>query len=211
MSRAMMMAALLGMGLALPDSAATPATTDISAGAVSGTPATGGAGSAPPTAEGEDEELMRAVFSVESVDRFNHSIVVRAANGALTTIKVAPTAEGFEVHKGDQVSLDYYQGFVISLGSANAPVADTLQTPTRANAPVLGAAGARQITSTARVTSVDGETGTLELTTSDGRPHAFVIQDPAVQARLSSLHQGDRVTVTYTESVAVAISRATGI
>jgi len=210
MSRATMMAALLGMAVAVPRCDAPPAEAEVRTAIEPATKDQVGLAPAE-RVPGEPEEVMGAPFTVERVDRSNRSLVVESRSGSLTTIRVAPTAAGFEeVATGDRIALDYFRSSLVSLGPTRALVAAADQTPTRASAPVLGAAGGRQITGKAHVTEVDGQAGTLQVTTADGRPHAFVIQDPAVRERLSSLRDGDEVTVTYTEAVAVGLRTATG-
>ena len=212
MSRATMMAALLGMGLAVPDSAAAPAEPDSSAVSAS-QPA---ASDAPPTGDlipGDSEEVTGAPFRVESVDRLNRSLIVRSPDGSRTTIKVAASAAGLEaVEAGDRVALDYYRSSVLSLGPASkkAAVVGTEQEPTRASAPVLGAAGGRQITTKVRITAANSEAGTLQITTADGHPYALLVQDPAARAQLRSVRDGDQLTVTYTEAVAVGVHAGGG-
>jgi hypothetical protein len=209
MNRATMMAALLGTALALPDSAAVTAATDSSVLAAPEARASGGPTTTSPS-PGAPEEMVSAPFSVESIDRSNRSLVVRSPDGLRTTIRVAPTADGFDsVERGDRIGLDYYRSSVVSLGSPKGAGGGD-QGPTRANAPVLGAAGGRQITSRAHVTGVDSEAGTLEITTLDGKPHTLGVGDPAARIRLRSLGEGDEVTVTYTEAVAVGVHPAEG-
>ena len=205
MSRATIMAALLGTALALPDSAAAPAATGTSAVTAPEARASGGPTTTTPF-PGEPEAVVGAPFSVESVDRANRSLIVRSPDGLRTTIRVATTAEGFDsVEKGDQIGLDYYRASVVSLGSPQGAAGGD-HAPTRANAPVLGAAGARQITGKAHVTGLDSEAGLLEITTLDGNPHTLLVEDAASRIRLRSLGEGDEVTVTYTEAVAVGVT-----
>jgi hypothetical protein len=208
-NRATMMAALLGTALALPDSAAAPAAADTSAVTAPEAAASGGPTTGTPF-PGKPEEVVSAPFSVESVDRASRSLIVRSPDGLLTTVRVAPTAEGFDtVEKGDRIGLDYYRSSVVSLGPPKGAAGGD-HAPTRANAPVLGAAGGRQLTSKAHVTGVDSQAGTLEITTPDGKPHTLAVEDPAARIRLRSLGEGDEVTVTYTEAVAIGVHPAEG-
>jgi hypothetical protein len=205
MSRATVMAALLGMGLAVPRGAVV-----FAQGGSSAMGAAESASGGPPIAEsrdpGDPRQVMGSPFTVEKVDRADRLMIVRSPDGLRTTIRAAATADGFDtVAAGDRISVDYYPASVVSLGAAKTTVATADSTPTRANAPVLGAAGGLQITSTARVTSVDTQNGTLEVTTARGNPHALAAEAPAARMRLASLHEGDEVTVTYTEAVAVGV------
>jgi hypothetical protein len=205
MRQAMIVAALLlGGGLALPSNAA-PTEGDSTAfpqppSSPGGTPAAG-----LPNA-GEQDQLTGARFTVERVDQVNHSVVVRGPDGQRTTIRVAPTAEGFDsLAKGEPITLDYFRASLLSLNPADTVATESEQAPTRANAPVLGAAGGQQVTTAARVTSVDADNETLSVTTPDGLPHILPVETPAARERLRSLRAGDQVVVTYSEAVAVGV------
>jgi len=210
MSRATMMAALLGMGLAVPDSAATPATADPSGVSASSSPTT-----ATPAevarAPGDPPQVVGAPFTVESIDRADRLLIVRSPAGERTTVRVVPAATELDaLQAGQEILLDYYPSALVSLGADQHLAAEADKAPTRANAPVLGAAGAGQITAKAHVTDVDSQAGTLEIATAGGNPHALSADDPATRARLRSLHDGDRVTVTFTEAVAVGVHPQSG-
>ncbi|HLK90131.1 MAG TPA: hypothetical protein VKZ18_09560 [Polyangia bacterium] len=154
----------------------------------------------------EHDQVTGARFTVERVDQINHSVVVRAPDGQKTTIRFAPTTEGWgTLAKGQPIALDYYRASLLSLNPADTAATEIEQAPSRANAPVLGAAGGQQITTAARVTDVDADGGTLAVTTPDGLPHTLPVEAPAARERLRSLRPGDQVVVTYTEAVAVGV------
>jgi hypothetical protein len=200
----MMAALLLGGGLALPSHAA-PTGSDTSAIAPPEAQPAGEPASAMPNAS-EHAQVTGAPFSVEKVDQVDRSVVVKSPEGQRTTIRIAPTAEGFDaLAKGEPVTLDYYRASLLSLNPADTVATEGEQTPTRANAPVLGAAGGQQITTAARVTGVDVDNDTLEVTTPDGHPHLLPVETPAAREHLRSLRDGDQVVVTYTEAVAVGV------
>jgi hypothetical protein len=198
------------MGLAVPDSAATSGAADTSAVATPQLPV-GGTPAALDRLPGQPGELMGAPVSVESIDSANRLLIVRSPSGSRTTVRVVPTAAEFDTVKpGEQVLLDYYPSSLVSLGAEPSVAAAGDEAPTRANAPVLTAAGAGQLTAKARVTDVDSTAGALEITTAGGNPHAVTALDPATRSQLRSLHDGDRVTVTYTEAVAVGVHPVVG-
>lgn len=210
MSRATVMAALLGMGFAVPQSTAAPATADPSGASASSAPAAG-APAEVSRLPGDAHQLVGAPFTVESIDRSDRLLIARSPAGARTTVRVVPSATEFDaLQAGQEVLLDYYPASLVSLGTDEHLTAEAEQAPTRANAPVLAAAGANQITAKAHVTDVDSAAGTLEITTAGGNPHALGVDDPAARARLRSVHDGDRLTVTYTEAVAVAVHPQAG-
>jgi hypothetical protein len=211
-----MMAALLGMGLAVPDSAATPATPDPPAVSASSSPTESAPPGGAPTEVNRppgdpQQQLVGAPFTVESIDRSDRLLIVRSPGGARTTVRVVPSVTEFDaVQTGQPVLLDYYPSSLVSLGTAEHVVAEAEQPATRANAPILAAAGAAQITAKARVTKVDNQAGTLEITTAGGNPHTLGINDPGGRAQVRSLHDGDRLLVTYTEAVAVGLHPQAG-
>jgi hypothetical protein len=206
MSKATMLAALLGMGLAVPNSAAAPAETDTSAVAASASAARNAPAGVEP---GAPDEVRAAPFLVEGIDRGNRLLLVQSPDGSVTTISVATGAEGFDaLAVGDRVSLDYFPASVLSLGSDKVAVDKGEAEATRASAPVLGAAGGRQLTAEARVTDVDVQAGTLAVKTVGGNPHALTVLAPEARRQLQSVHEGDHVTVTYTEAVAVGLHPA---
>ena len=215
MSRATAMAALLGMGLAVPQSAAAPATADPSGVSASSSPAEGTPAASAPAevsrAPGDPHQLVGAPFTVESIDRSNRLLIARSPAGARTTVRAVPSATEFDaLQAGQEVLLDYYPSSLVSLATDEHLAAEAQEAPTRANAPVLTAAGANQITAKAHVTGVDSAAGTLDITTAGGNPHALSVDDPAVRARLRSVHDGERLTVTYTEAVAVGVHPQAG-
>ncbi len=168
---------------------------------------TPGDGAPGPSSIGDpsEPETTTSSFSVESIDRTDRSMVVQSPDGSRMKVKVAPTVAAFdEVRKGDQVELDYFPASVLSFGAADSPATQTRQTPTRASAPPLGPAAAQVITVAARVTAVDKNAGTLQVTTADG-PQTLLVRGPVERRELRSLGPGDTVVVTYPEPVATGL------
>lgn len=195
---------LLAGGLALPSNAA-PVGTDTSTSSQPQAPPSATPAGALPDAD-EHDEVSGARFTVERVDPVDHAVVVRGPDGQRTTIRIAPSAEGFDaLAKGEPITLDYYRASLVSLNPADTAATEGELAPTRANAPLLGAAGGRQVTTAARVTGIDPEGDTLSVTTPDGLPHTLPVEAPAARERLRSLRVGDQVVVTYTEAVAVGL------
>jgi hypothetical protein len=199
MSGANVMAALLSLGLGFSVATDAYANADDAATA---TPQSSSAG------EPSASEATTGSFTVERIDRSNRSMVVQDRDGARMTVRVAATVEGFDkLEKGDQVELDYFASTVLSFGPTNAAAAEAQEAPTRANAPALGAVGAPPITTPARVTAVDKNGGTLQITTPNGQPQTLLVRDPAARRQLRSLSPGDTVVVTYAEPVAVGLRK----
>jgi hypothetical protein len=194
--------ALLSLGLGFPVAADAHGNADNGATA---TPQRSSVG------EPAASEATTASFSVERIDRSNRSMVVQGPDGSRMTVRVAPTVEGFDkLQKGDRVELDYYASTVLSFGPTNGPDAQAQETATRANAPALGAVGEPPITTTAHVTMVDKNGGTLQITTPDGQPQTLLLRDPAGRRELRSLSPGDTIVVSYAEPLAVGLRKGAG-
>lgn len=216
MKRTMVMVGLMGLGLgpfavgvARADAGNMGATAPgRAAGAAPGGAAPAGAMNDNPVAI-EQEEVMRAPFTVESIDRANRKVVVQSPDGARSTVNVAPDAQGFDTLKrGDQVELDYYKSAVLSLAPSRPSAAPSSSTaPAPASAGMHGNKG-HQVTTSARVTYVDNDKETIQVTTPDGRPQTLFVQDPTLQRQMRALKPGDRVQVTYTEPTAVGLRPA---
>ena len=200
MSGAGMMTALLTMGLGFAVGTDAYAEADSVQATTSQLSAVGD-----PSAS----EATTASFTVERIDRSNRSMVVQGPDASRMTVRVPPTVEGFDkLEKGDQVELDYYASTVLSFGPTNtAAAAQAQEAPTRASAPALGTMGAPPITTAARVTGVDKNGGTLQITTPDGLPQTLLVRDPAARRQLRSLAPGDTVVVTFAEPVAVGLRK----
>lgn len=205
MSGAGTMAAVLSLGLGFPVAADAHvnADDDVATASQQQQP--------PPVGQPAASEATTASFSVEKIDRSNRSMVVQGQDGSRMTVRVAPGVEGLDrLEKGDQVELDYYASTVLSFGPTNASAAEAPEAPTRASAPALGAVGAPPLTTAARVTVVDKNGGTLQITTPDGLPQTLLARDPAARRQLRSLAPGDTVVVTYAEPVAVGLRKTAG-
>jgi hypothetical protein len=212
MKRTMVMAGLMGLGLG-PFAVGIARADTGHMGPSAPSQAAGAAPSAGtntnPVAV-EQEEVMSAPFTVESIDRANRRVVVESPDGARSTVNVSPNAPGFDTLKrGDQVELDYYKSSVLSLAPARTPGAASSSTAPAPASTGTHAAKGHQVTTSARVTLVDNEKETIQVTTPDGRPQTLFVQDPTLQRQMLTLKPGDSVQVTYTEPTAVGLRRAT--
>jgi hypothetical protein len=195
MSRAGVMAGLLSLGLGSLVGATARAEDNVPA-------------DRQPSSFGDPSESETTVgsFSVESVDRPGRVLVVQSADGSRMTVRVAPEVTGLdELRKGDRIELDYYPATVLAFGDGDGRIPRFEQTPTRASAPPLGPAAAQVMTVRARVSAVDRDDGTLQITTPSGEPQTLLVREPAERRQLRSLRPGDTVVVTYPQPVAVGL------
>ena len=104
------------------------------------------------------------------------------------------------LHVGDRVNATYYEEVAVAIDrvphTAPAVAARTVQ---------RGGVTAKQATVTARIVSVDAVDDTVTVRTPDGKQRTVKVEDPALQAQLPAIRNGDSVDLTYTQAVAIAI------
>jgi hypothetical protein len=75
----------------------------------------------------EEEEVQTAPWTVERIDKKNHDLVLRAADGTQNTVNIPPGTPGFDsLKKGDKIELDYFEAAVIGVpGNSAKPSSQT--------------------------------------------------------------------------------------
>lgn len=67
-----------------------------------------------------EEEVQTAPWTVQRVDKKNHSLVLQAPDGTQNTVNIPAGTPGFDgLAKGDQVQLDYFDAAVIGVPASN--------------------------------------------------------------------------------------------
>ncbi len=68
-----------------------------------------------------EEEVTSPPFTVEHIDKKNHSLALRAPDGTQSTVDIPPGTPGLDaLQKGDRVQLDYFAAEVFGPGSQKA-------------------------------------------------------------------------------------------
>jgi len=150
---------------------------------------------------------LTTTFTITAIDQATRSITLRAQDGAVDTYTVGPDVTRFNQLKvGDTIRATYHEAVVLQVRKPDAPAPTT---GAQANAGRLGdrpggVVGTQQ-TTTVTVKSVDMNAPSITVTTADGRTITRKVAD---KQNLVGVKAGDKIDVTYTQSLIVAAEPA---
>ncbi len=149
---------------------------------------------------------MSTTATVEKVDARNHELMLRAPDGHLFTIYVPENVRRLDqVKAGDRLDIGYHEALAVSLHKPGTPpVAERHETQRLPGRPA--GIEAREVSATVEVVSVDPQRNELTIRRPSGELATIQVQDPQAQAKLVNLSPGDRLDVTYTQAIAVAVT-----
>lgn len=174
--------------------------------AASAAPAASSAAQGPATAV----ETTSVTATVVSVDVPTRVVTLKGEGGNVIDVVVAPEVPNLdEVKPGDLVTLRYTQAIAARILAPGEKPQDLAvsATASKPGAPGPITAGA-EVTALVRIDAVDVANNTVTLTGPGGDTETIVVQRPEMRARLKTLKPGDRVFITYSESVAVSLTHA---
>ena len=155
--------------------------------------------------------LTTATGKVTAVDPATRTITLQGNNGNVVDIQAGPDVRNFkQIKPGDTLTLDYYESVAVDVRPAGsgAPevITETAATRSAKGAKPGGAAG-RQTRITAEIWHINKSANLVTLKGPQGGLRTIQVQDPAMQARLAQLKEGDLVDFTITQAVAAAIHK----
>ena len=160
----------------------------------------------------ETSVLVSITASVEAISPTNREITLKGPLGNTATFTVDQRVKRFdEIKVGDFVTAEYY---ISVAGELRKPTADEEKHPIQvlegaAKAPPgtsPAAGGLRRLKVVATIEGLDRPTRTATLKGPMGNYLTVRVADPS---RLSQVHIGDKVVVTYTEALAISLEKAT--
>jgi hypothetical protein len=171
------------------------------------------ASDAPMTEGAVRERAVEVTATVEAVARERREVMLRTDENRYFTATLGPEVRNFDqIETGDTVRVVYAESIVAQMAAVDASGEPT-GTTVAARAPEGARPGAlmgTEVTTVVTFESFDAATDTVTFTTSDGLAHSVVVEDPAMQDFAMGLEAGDRVQVTYTEAVAIAVEETSG-
>lgn len=155
--------------------------------------------------------LTTASGRVTAVDPATRTITLQGANGNTVEVVAGPDVRNFQqIKPGDTLTLDYYESVAIDVRRAGSGVPEVV-TETAATRSAKGArpggAIGRQTTITAEIWHINKSANLVTLVGPQGGRRTIQVRDPALQARLQQLKEGDLVDFTITQAVAAAIHK----
>lgn len=150
--------------------------------------------------------------TVEAIDPATRIVTLRGPKGPLNVVVGDEVKNFANIHVGDKVVVSYYQGLAVQMAKGDAkamePAAATFDYRAPGGQRPAGGAGA-SVTATVTIIGIQRDTNTVAFTTPDGSVHMVAVKSPNMVTFLHTLKTGDKVEVTYTESLAVKVQPAT--
>ena len=158
------------------------------------------------------EQTAEATATVTGIDPTKRLISLKDEDdGSEFTVEAGDEVRNFaQIKVGDEVNVKYYQALAAEVTKAEASDAD--------GAVVLGARAAEGdrpaggigtlYTAIVTIDSVDTAKGTVSFTGPEGKQRKTTVQRDAGRDFIAQLKPGDRVQLTYGESLAIAVAPA---
>jgi hypothetical protein len=148
--------------------------------------------------------------TVEDIDQKSRTVVLKDSEGELHTMKVSEEVRNLDqVKKGDEVVAGYYYSTAISVHKAG----ETPAAPAAGQAVIRSEKGQKPgglVVQTARkiatVEDIDYTTREVKLKASDGSTMKIKAGDKV--KRLEDVKKGDKIIATYTEALAISVSKS---
>jgi hypothetical protein len=156
-------------------------------------------------------QLEEVTAQVAAIDPEKRLVTLKLNDGTEFTVKAGEDVQNFsQIKVGDEVNVKYYQSLAADL--TNAPASNDTGAVVLAEraAPGQEPGGGAGVIYTAEVTidSINPQTNTVTFTGPEGQERQVMVESDQGKAFLKNLKAGDRVQLTYTEAVAIAVAPA---
>jgi hypothetical protein len=152
--------------------------------------------------------------TVEAVDATARTVTIRGSGGNVVTIDVSKSQAGFDqLQVGDVVSVSYYDRVSVRPKPEGEPAVDRTDPPMKTPTPdaVAGSTVASQRVTTVTITGWDPATRVVTFTGPGGTSYTRRLLDTTDASIMTGLKVGDRVDVTRTEAVRLAVESRTTV
>ena len=157
-------------------------------------------------------ELQEFTARVTAVEPEQRLLSLQSENGKAATIYVGPEVRNFDqIEVGDRVVVTYQEAIAAAVTRPDqsvkqAQVDATVQRAEPGQKPHAEIAASLVVT--VKVDAVDTASSTITFTRDDGLVRTVRVEDPGAKKFVKGLKQGDLVTVTYTEALAIYVREA---
>ena len=149
-------------------------------------------------------ESITATATVDAIERTSRLLTLKRPDGTSETIKVPAEVKRFDTLKvGDTITATYYENTVLRVlkpGEKDIDNSSEALTTTAGKRP--GATAAAQRTITATITAIDPAIPSISLTGPNNWTYTSRVAD---KAALKQVKVGDRLAITWTESVLLSV------
>jgi hypothetical protein len=159
------------------------------------------------------KQVSKETATITAINKATRTITLKNTTGIVEELVAGPEIVRFDALKvGDKVTFTHTESVVYQIRKpGQAPAADaktaTGQTPeiTRTPGSTPGGTITERQTKTVRVEAVDKKAARISVRASDGTGITAVVDD---KKNLNNVKIGDRVDITYTEAVMIAVEPA---
>jgi hypothetical protein len=154
-------------------------------------------------------KLSTVTATVQAVYPDKRSITLVGPDGKVQTIFVDEKVKLDRVKAGDKVKVSFYQGLAAQIAKNGQTVTDPAgSTFAYKNPNGPGGGAGASVTVTVKILGIDPGTNKVAFQGEDGSQHVVAVKSPNMRKFIRTLKPGDKVDVTYTESVAVSVTPA---
>jgi Cu/Ag efflux protein CusF len=154
-----------------------------------------------------EDQRETITATVEAINPVSREITLRGEKGKVSTFIVDDEVRNLDqVKVGDRVNVDYYESIAINVLPPGAAINDVRVAADRnEKGEKPGGMAAQHTTLTATVEGVDKKSSQVTLRGPAGNLRTLTVRDPK---KLDNVKAGDRLQITYTESLAVGVTPA---
>ena len=153
-----------------------------------------------------ESAVVEMTATIEAIDHDNRVITLKDKEGNTESILAGPQMKRFdELKVGQTVTFRYHESVALQIrkpGEAAAPTAEGKETLVRGQGAKPSATVSRQDTATVTVKSIDTKVPSVSVATEDGHVLSMKVND---RKNLEGVKVGDRVEITYTVALAIAV------
>ncbi len=158
------------------------------------------------------ERVVETTATVEAVNADTREVMIRTADGRLVTVEASEAVRNFDrIEVGDRVRISFVESVAAEMAAvddAGEPTATDMVARAPEGERPAGLVGSR-VETVVTFENFDPATDTVTFTTPDGLAHSLVV-DPGMRAFAMRRAPGDRVRVTYTVGLAIAVEETGG-
>jgi hypothetical protein len=174
------------------------------------TPPPTSAATAPAAPMSSDSDTATVRARVLAVNHQRREITLRGPAGNIETVVAGEDVRNFErIRRGDDVVITYHQSIAYALNGPDVSLPTATMTEGVQQAPPGGMPGgtlARRITLTGLVAGVDLAAHTISLVDQHGGAvHTVHVVNPQRQGDLKRVNVGDRLSVIFSQAIAVSV------
>jgi translation initiation factor IF-1 len=161
------------------------------------------------------QQLQEFTATVTAMEHEQRLLSLQDESGRAATIHVGPEVRNYDQIKvGDRVVVTYHEALAAAVTRPDQAV-QKAQVDASARRSEPGqkpyAEIAASMVATVKIDAIDTAVSTITFTREDGFVRTVHVQDPGAKQFIKGLKQGDLVTVTYTEALAISVREATAL